>query len=248
MACSPPRLIFFFFWWGVGVKFQFLTSILNLFIWSQYQCWTKSLTCWLSPAFTKNIVSFFCLTTGCTLTETVMSQWENFPWQQQLHYQEGKCKFLCIMIGSLNQMDQKLRLKGFNNNIQMLYYLMYQTMHLTRVEILCLKALLSKVCHLCHQLKCASLSWLFIPGWVVIALVQSNYAKQWYMTQFSHWLFKSANLTIVLSLIYAHQLLFHGALPTELSLTYQSTAPDKDLGRSLEKSGDWTSASKLRWL
>ena len=44
--------------------------------------------------------------------------------------------------------------------------------------------------------------------------------------------FKRANLTIVLSIIYAHQLLFRGALRAELSLTCQYTAPDKVVGES----------------
>ena len=94
------------------LKFQFQTSILNLFIWSQ------SLTAWGETPIS-NIeqnhplagchgylqrilfhINLFYLTTGCTLTETVM--WENYLWQQQFHCQEGKCKFLCIMIGSLS--------------------------------------------------------------------------------------------------------------------------------------------------
>ena len=50
-------------------------------------------------------------------------------------------------------------------------------MHLTKVKliILCLKAMFSKACLLCHQLEPASFSRLIlgIPGGVVIALVQS---------------------------------------------------------------------------
>lgn len=167
MACSPPRLIPFFwqassiFSYGLNINVEQNHSLPGCHLYLQGILF---------------LINLFCLTTGCTLTETVM--WENYQWQQQVHYQEGKCKFLCIMIGSLNQMDWKLQLKGFNNNIQ----------SQTRVKLFCLKAIVRQGLQPLSSAKTCLFSRLIlvIPGGVVIALMSNLYAKQWYMTEFSH--------------------------------------------------------------
>ena len=46
-----------------------------------------------------SFINWFGLTVGCTLT----IMWGNYPWQQQLRHQEGKCKFLSIMFRLLYQ-------------------------------------------------------------------------------------------------------------------------------------------------
>lgn len=126
--------------------------------------------------------------------------WGNYQWQQQLHCQEGKCKFLSIMLGLLNQDRLKIAaLMSYKKYTDGIFEAP------THIYIWTRGVLEGAVEHLYHQLKPALFSRPILGG-VVCTWAAQRYL--WVSPQSSHWLFKSANQTIVLSC--AHQLLFHG--------------------------------------